>query len=611
MPEPVRLSVSEVRREIYSASGFAAGDGQPSTGLLGTVFHQMFRSIMDSRSEELGWPAVLDPETLNDHERLREHAYDNILGPKLRENQAALQTSAGEVLALWEATGHLCRYICQLLTNSQEQNILRYRPGSNDWTGAEQFSVEEELTWLIEDISWSAPVLLAGVVDGVWRNPASKRWCAVEMKLGAGSSGADLAQLCLYHEMLRSKSPDGPGLVSLLHFQPELTRETFSEEQIATVKPQLLALIGRLAGVTGAGVPGDGYSRPPSPAHRELGARLVRVLEQFGPMVTLESDPVVGPSFLRFHITPKPGVKVNRILPLGADVALQLRLSRPAIISFEDGTLVVDLQRPDREKLLFNDFCDRLPYSERGNAEVLVGMDLKRQLRFADLSTSCPHILAAGTTGSGKSEWLRTALASLIATNTPETLRVVLIDPKRVTFGTAGQSPFLLYPQALLFTPDEAIAGFDLLMQTMEERYQLFATHQCVDLEALRRMRPDISLPRIVLFCDEYGNLVARKKDRDAIETAIVQLGAKARAAGIHLIIATQDPRAKILTPALKNNLDARVCLRTASSTQSRMMLEQNGAEALLGHGDLLFRQAGQIVRLQALLLEGSTGFSL
>jgi S-DNA-T family DNA segregation ATPase FtsK/SpoIIIE len=606
MPEPVRLSVSDVRREIYSASGFSAGDGQPTTGLLGTVFHQMFRSLMDSGSEELGWPAVLDPDTLNDHERLRDHAYDNILGPKLRENQAALQTSASEVLALWEATGHLCRYICQLLTNSREQNILRWRPGSNDWEGAEQFSVEEELTWLIEDITWSAPVLLAGVIDGVWRNHASNRWCAVEMKLGAGSTGADLAQLCLYHEMLRSKSSDRGGSVSLLHFQPELRRDTYSEEQLAAVKPQLLALIGRLAGVTG-----EGYSRPPSPAHRELGARLVKVLEQFGPMVTLESDPVVGPSFLRFHITPKPGVKVNRILPLGADVALQLRLSRPAIISFEDGTLVVDLQRPDREKVLFRDFCDRLPHSGRGNAQMLVGMDLKRELRFADLSSSCPHILAAGTTGSGKSEWLRTACASLIATNTPETLRIVLIDPKRVTFGNAGQSPFLLYPEALLFTPDEAIAGFDLLMRTMEERYRLFATHQCVDLEALRRVRPDISLPRIVLFCDEYGNLVAQKKHRDAIETAIVQLGAKARAAGIHLIIATQDPRAQILTPALKNNLDARVCLRTASGTQSRMMLEQNGAEALLGHGDLLFRQAGQIVRLQALLLEGSTGFSL
>ena len=598
MPEPVRLSVSEVRREIYSASGFAAGDGQPSTSLLGTLFHRVFRSVMDAKSE-LGWPTVLDAETLTDHERLREHAYNNIVGPNLRENQAALQSSASEVLALWKATGHLCRYICQLLQNSVERKVLKYDPVTHDWPGAEQFSTEEELTWLADDVSWSGPVLVAGVVDVVWRNPATKRWCAVEMKLGAGSSGADLAQLCLYHEMLRSKSSGGPGLASLLHFQPELRHDTLSEAQIETVKPALLALIGRLAGVTG-----EGYARPASPAHRELGARLVKVLEQFGPMVTLESDPVVGPAFLRFYITPKPGVKVNRILPLGDDVGVQLRLSRPAIIRFEDGMLVIDLQRPDREKVLFRDYRDRLPRKDRGNAEMLVGMNLNRQLCFADLNSGCPHILAAGTTGSGKSEWLRTALASLIATNTPETLRVVLIDPKRVTFGGIRESPFLLFPRALLFTPEEAVGGFGLLMQTMEDRYQLFATHNCADLDALRRKRPEIDLPRIVLFCDEYGNLVSRKKDRFAIEMAIIQLGAKARAAGIHLIVATQDPRAQILTPALKNNLDARVCLRTASGTQSRMMLEQNGAESLLGQGDLLFRRAGRIVRLQALLLE-------
>ena len=162
-----------------------------------------------------------------------------------------------------------------------------------------------------------------------------------------------------------------------------------------------------------------------------------------------------------------------------------------------------------------------------------------------------------------------------------------------------------------MFTPDEAIAGFNMLIQAMEERYELFAIHSCADLSSLQRKKPEMKLPRIVLFCDEYGNLVARKKDRDAIEMAIVQLGAKARAAGIHLVVATQDPRAQILTPSLKNNLDARVCLRTASSTQSRMMLEQNGAESLLGKGDLLFRRAGQITRLQALLLDEAESTSL
>ncbi len=600
MPEPVRLSVSEVRREIYRASGFAAGEGQPSTELLGTIFHQIFRGLMDVESP-LCWTQVLDAETLGDSGRLREHVYQNMLGPQLRENEGALQTSAAEVLDLWTAVGELCGYICGMLRESVEQGVLTYRSG---WLGAENFRGEQELTWMAGDVSWSAPVLVSGVADGVWRNPASKQWCAVEMKLGAGAPAADVAQLCLYHEMIRARAKGeagggDKGRISLLHFQPKLRHDTFSEEQMEEVKPKLLALIGRLAGVTG-----EGFERPAAPAHRELGARLVHVLEQYGPVVTLESDPVVGPSFLRFHIMPKPGVRLNSILGLGGEVAMQLRLSRPAMISLEDGMLVVDLERPDREKLTFSRYRDRLPRGEHGNADMLVGMDLNRQLRFADLSSGCPHVLAAGTTGSGKSEWLRTALASLTATNTPETLRIVVVDPKRVTFGEIRQSPFLLYPNALLFTAEEAMAGFELLMQTMEERYVLFDRHQCNSLDALREKRPGMALPRIVMFCDEYGNLVARRKDREAIEAAIVQLGAKARAAGIHLVIATQDPRAQILSPALKNNLDARVCLRTASSMQSRMMLEQNGAEALLGHGDLLFRRAGRTVRLQGLMLD-------
>ncbi len=254
MPEPVRLSVSEVRREIYRASGYAAGNGRPGTHLLGVIFHRVFKTLMDPTSP-FCWTEVLDPDTITDHAHLRQHAYENILGPKLRENQAALQTSAVEVLSMWEATGHLCEYICKLLKNSLEQKVLSYH---NGWQGAENFTGEEELSWLADDVSWSAPVMVVGVADGVWRNPATKRWCAVEMKLGAGSTPADLSQLCLYHEMLRAKSNGHPGQISLLHFQPELKRDTFSEEQMQDVKPTLLALIGRLAGVTG-----EGYERLP------------------------------------------------------------------------------------------------------------------------------------------------------------------------------------------------------------------------------------------------------------------------------------------------------------------------------------------------------------
>ena len=183
----------------------------------------------------------------------------------------------------------------------------------------------------------------------------------------------------------------------------------------------------------------------------------------------------------------------------------------------------------------------------------------------------------------------------------------MLIDPKRVTFGELRTSPFLLDAGpnsngALLYNPDEAIGGLQRLIELMEERYRLFAEYAVEDLASLHT-RHTGHVPRVVCFCDEYGNLVAHKKAREAIELSINQLGAKARAAGIHLVVATQDPRAQILSPVLKANLPARICLRTSSALQSRMMLEQNGAESLLGDGDLFFKTIGEPVRLQAPLL--------
>jgi DNA segregation ATPase FtsK/SpoIIIE-like protein len=266
---------------------------------------------------------------------------------------------------------------------------------------------------------------------------------------------------------------------------------------------------------------------------------------------------------------------------------------------------LIDVERPDRETLFFSEFEGQLPpVSDSGNARMLVGVDLNRKPRFMDLSSDCPHVLVAGTAGSGKSEWLRMALASLLATNTPETLRLMVIDPKRVTFQDLPQSPFLLDSQPILYTPDEAIHGLAKLSEIMEQRYVQLSKAGCTDLQALRRVLGPQTPPRIVCFCDEYGNLVAEKKNRERIEGAINQLGAKARAAGIHLVVATQDPRAQILSPALKSNLGGRVCLKTTSATQSRMMMDDNGAETLLGHGDLLFKVTGDAVRLQAPLLE-------
>jgi DNA segregation ATPase FtsK/SpoIIIE-like protein len=221
----------------------------------------------------------------------------------------------------------------------------------------------------------------------------------------------------------------------------------------------------------------------------------------------------------------------------------------------------------------------------------MLGVDLYGRLQFADLAQT-PHILVAGTSGSGKTEWMRSAIAGLLASNTPETLRLVLIDPKRNAFGDLKDSPFLL-EGGLVYPPDNSVVEvLDRLIAEMEDRYRLFENWER-------------SKPRIVCFCDEYADLVAIRGERKEIEERIRRLGAKARAAGIHLVIATQYPRADIVDGALKANLQGRVCLRVTSHTQSNMMLNMSGAERLLGKGDLFWMDIGEPVRLQAPLLEG------
>jgi DNA segregation ATPase FtsK/SpoIIIE, S-DNA-T family len=233
-----------------------------------------------------------------------------------------------------------------------------------------------------------------------------------------------------------------------------------------------------------------------------------------------------------------------------------------------------------------------------------VGIDLERKLVLADLSQpKHTHILVVGTTGSGKSEWLRMAMAGLMLSNTPETLRLVLIDPKRNAFNEAARSPFLW--EGRIVYPDEhpVLETFEALVEEMEERYRLFQPQGVDDLAGLAKK--GVRRPRIVCICDEYADLLqgAGKQARPAIERQFTRLGAKARAAGIHLVIATQEARRETIRGSLDANLPARVGLRVNKDIESRLLLQENGAEKLLGHGDLLFKDIGAPVRLQAPLV--------
>jgi DNA segregation ATPase FtsK/SpoIIIE-like protein len=233
-----------------------------------------------------------------------------------------------------------------------------------------------------------------------------------------------------------------------------------------------------------------------------------------------------------------------------------------------------------------------------------VGVDLAGRLHCVDISQSnCPHLLVAGTAGSGKSEWMRTALAGLLLRNAPATLQLVLIDPKRSAFNGLEGSPHLYRGWEVLHPLDRSMEEvLDELIAEMDRRNLLFKEKGADDLAAYVTKTAK-ALARIVVLCDEYFDLIADKKTRREVEMRVARLASKGRSSGIHLILATQFPKADVVTSVLKANLQGRVCLRMTDGSQSQVMLGQYGAEQLLGKGDLLFQDIGEPKRLQAAYL--------
>lgn len=633
---PVTLSVSQVRNALYVADGAARGDGSPSTNTLGTWFHEGLSLLVGdgTRASLLSRLADVDPDLDLWKRTLTDEMYTAFVGPRLTRAHAALQDAGPQVLAFWQALQEACHWLAELSWNLRDTRPSRRTSHPAPWrTLSECCSSEEPLECELREPGWSDSVRLVGIADLVVRLAASGAWCAIEFKLGQTSPAADLGQACLYHLILSAAdcaasqsaaNGDSAGSLALVSFRPERHEQLFTAAQIESARGRLIDLVGRLAGVAApaASVAGGGTGAVPSqPAissvaptvprantsptaeHMQLGRGIVTTLAEYGVKVALDQPVIAGPTFVRFHITPGPGTKVNAIERLTAELQVRLHLKNEPFVRRHDGRLAVDVQRSDCETIYFDAVRHELQSARapRGGSRVPVGVDLQRQLVCADLAKpEHSHILAAGTTGSGKSEWLRLAVAGLIATNTPETLRFLIIDPKRNAFHALRESPFLWKP---LIFPDEhsTVQALTELAEEMDRRYRIAAG---ADSFAQLGERSGEALPRIVCVCDEYRDLISRNRDeRKQIEQQICRLGAKARAAGIHLILATQEPSRDTIKGPLDSNIPARVGLKMQKSVESNMLLSEPGAEKLRGNGDLLFKDIGEPRRLQAPLV--------
>lgn len=331
-----------------------------------------------------------------------------------------------------------------------------------------------------------------------------------------------------------------------------------------------------------------------------IGEELVTTLQSFGVGVDYQGA-TEGPAFIRVRLKPHLGVKVNAITKLSADLQVQLSLEKPPLIAPQAGYVSIDLPHPNRQVASLEKYIQQEFLPPTAPVKIAMGVSIEGKLLEADLSdpNTC-HFLVGGTTGSGKSEFLRSLLLSLLYRYSPQHLKIALVDPKRVTFPEFEQISWLY--SSVVKDSDRAVELMEELVVEMESRYQKFEKARCADLSRYNQ-NSSVPLPRIVCIFDEYADFMAEKEIRTVLEQSIKRLGAMARAAGIHLIIATQRPEAGIVTPIIRSNLPGRVALRTASEADSKIVLggTDTSAAYLLGKGDLLYQTGPQTHRLQSL----------
>jgi DNA segregation ATPase FtsK/SpoIIIE, S-DNA-T family len=320
-------------------------------------------------------------------------------------------------------------------------------------------------------------------------------------------------------------------------------------------------------------------------------AALVQTLAHFGVQATI-SGQISGPRVTRYELQLAPGTKVSKVAALKDDLSYALATTEIRILAPIPGKQAVGVEVPNLSPNLvtLGDIFDDLPATASPLA-VWLGKDISGTAVWTDLARM-PHLLIAGTTGSGKSGCINTLLTSVLLRSTPDEVRMILIDPKRIELGFYESIPHLLTP--VVSSPKQASAALTNVVAEMEQRYEKLSAVRARNLaEANRtlRQRGEQPLPYLLIVIDELADLMMISPQQ--VEDAVIRLAQKSRAVGIHLVLATQRPSVDVITGMIKANVPSRIAFAVSSQTDSRVILDQAGAESLLGQGDTLFKPLG------------------
>ena len=394
--------------------------------------------------------------------------------------------------------------------------------------------------------------------------------------------------------------PDGAFDDSLE--EPETAEDTLPEEPAPDTQPELTPM-GNVRGVTTSD---EIHYRPPSskvlergkgdkgPDPRDqqaIGRKLIETLGHFGVEAKIVGV-VSGPHVSLYELRLAPGIKVKKVTELANDLAYALASTDIRILAPIPGKQAVGVEVPNTQRRMV-----RLGDVYAGRPEktsplvAWLGKGIDGNAVWTDLA-KMPHVLVAGTTGSGKSGCVNAILSSILMQASPNDVRLVLVDPKQVELNHYENVPHLLTP--VVTSPRLAANVLSNLIVEMESRYGIMSQARCRNLEELNRTRrkaDEATLPHILCVIDELADLMMVAPAE--VEDSIIRLAQKSRATGIHLVLATQRPSTDIITGTIKVNIPSRIAFAVSSQTDSRVILDQGGAESLLGQGDMLFRGPG------------------
>ena len=326
-------------------------------------------------------------------------------------------------------------------------------------------------------------------------------------------------------------------------------------------------------------------------ASARIAKQLVQTLSHFGVDATIVGQ-IAGPRVVRYELQLAPGTKVSKVAGLKDDLSYALATTEIRILAPIPGKQAVGVEVPNLSPKLvtLGDIFGDMP-GQASPLSVWLGKDISGNAVWTDLARM-PHLLIAGTTGSGKSGCINTLLTSILLRSTPDEVRMILIDPKRIELNYYESIPHLLTP--VVSNPKEASAVLQNVVAEMERRYERLSIIRARNLPEANRTfkaRGEDPLPYLLVVIDELADLMMVSPQ--AVEDAIIRLAQKSRAVGIHLVLATQRPSVDVITGMIKANVPSRIAFAVSSQTDSRVILDTSGAESLLGQGDMLFKPLG------------------